>query len=310
MKLLTDFVKNRKQRATLNGKTSFWTEVNTGVPQGSILGLLLFLIYINDLPDGLSSNVKVFADNTSLFSVVHDIHSSASDLNKDLKTINEWAFQWKMSFNSDPNKQAQEVIFTRKSKNKHHTPLMFNKSKVFQSMTQKHLGLILDNKLSFEEYLTAMRAKVSRTIALLRKLQHVLPRQTLITIYKSFIRPYLDYGDILYDKAFNEFFHQKKESIQYNACLAITGTIRASSREKNYQELGLESLQHRRWYQKLSYFCKIYNAKSPDYLFQLIPSKKSSYTTRDTDNVPFFKFRPDSSKFVPDLRNSNSFSSF
>ena len=96
-----------------------------------------------------------------------------------------------MRFNPDPNKQAQEVIFTRKSKNMRHPPLIFNKSKDFQSTTKKHLDLILDNRLSFEEYLTAMGAKVSRTIALLRKLQHVLPRQALITIYKSFIRPYL-----------------------------------------------------------------------------------------------------------------------
>ena len=196
-----------------------------------------------------------------------------------------------MIFSPDPNKQAQEVIFTRKSKNMRHPPLIFNKSKVFQSTTQKHLGLILDNRLSFQEYLTAMGAKVSRSIALLRKLQHGLPRQVLITIYKSFIRPYLDYGDILYDKAFNESFHQKIESIQYNACLAKSGAIRGSSREKIYQELGLESPQHRRWYRKLCYFYKIYNAKSPDYLFQLIPLKKSSYTTRNADNIPFFKFR-------------------
>ena len=167
-----------------------------------------------------------------------------------------------MSFNPDPNKQDHEAIFTRKSKNMRHPPLIFSKSKVFQSTKQKHLGLILDNRLSFEEYLTAIGAKVSRTIALLRKLQHVSPRQALINIYKSFIRPYLDYRDILYDKAFNQSFHQKIESIQYNACLAITGTIRASSREKLYQELGLGSLQHRRWYRKICYFYKIYNAKS------------------------------------------------
>ena len=123
--------------------------------------------------------------------------------------MNEWAFQWKMSFNPDPNKLAQEVIFTWKSKNMRYPPLIFNKSKVFQSTTQKHLGLILDNRLSFEKYLTAMGAKVSRTIALLRKLQHVLPRQALITIYKSFTCPYLDYGDILYDKAFTQSFDQK-----------------------------------------------------------------------------------------------------
>ena len=84
-----------------------------------------------------------------------------------------------------------------------HPPLIFNKSKVFQSTTQKHLGLIIDNTLSFKDYLTAMGAKVSRTIAILHELQHVLLRQALITIYKYFICPCLDYRDILYNKAFN-----------------------------------------------------------------------------------------------------------
>ena len=93
---------------------SSWADVSAGVPQGSILGPLLFLIYINDLSDGLKSECKLFADGTSLFSVVHDINTSASDLNTDLETIGNWAFQWKMNFNPDPNKQAQEIIFSRK----------------------------------------------------------------------------------------------------------------------------------------------------------------------------------------------------
>ena len=104
MKLLTDFLKNSKQIVTQNRQTSSWAEINTtAVRQGSMQGLLLLLAYIYDLSDGLSSSVKRFADDTSLFSVVHDIHSSARSLNKDLKSINEWAFQWKMSFNPDPN---------------------------------------------------------------------------------------------------------------------------------------------------------------------------------------------------------------
>ena len=104
MKLLTDFLKNSKQIVTQNRQTSSWAEINTtAVRQGSMQGLLLLLAYIYDLSDGLSSSVKRFADDTSLFSVVYDIHSSASNLNKDLKSINEWAFQWKMSFNPDPN---------------------------------------------------------------------------------------------------------------------------------------------------------------------------------------------------------------
>ena len=107
------------------------------------------------------------------------------------------------------------------------------------------------------------------------------PKESSTFPCKSFIRPYLDNGDILYDKAFNACFHQKIESIQYNACLAITGAIRGSLREKIYQELGLESLQHGRWYRKPWYFYKIYNKKSPDYLFQLILPKKS-YTPLET----------------------------
>ena len=91
-----------------------------------------------------------------------------------------------------------------------------------------------------------MTIKINKTIGLLRKLQNLLPRIALITTYKAFVRPQLDYGDILYDQAFNLPFHQKLESVQYRACLAITGTIRGTPREKIFQELDLESIQSRR----------------------------------------------------------------
>ena len=84
------------------------------MPQGSILGPLL--VYINDMTEGLSSNAKLFADDTSLFSVIHDIQTSANNLNKDLERISQWTTQWKMNFNLDNTKQAQDVIFSRKSK--------------------------------------------------------------------------------------------------------------------------------------------------------------------------------------------------
>ena len=79
-------------------------DVKAGVPQGSILGPLPFLIYINDLPNGLNSNAKLFADDASLFSVVHNITDSANQSNSDLSKINKWALQWKVSFNPDPTK--------------------------------------------------------------------------------------------------------------------------------------------------------------------------------------------------------------
>ena len=104
--LLDSFLNNRLQRVVLNGKNSEWKEVKAGVPQGSILGPLLFLIYVNDIPDNLQSNVKLFADDVSLFSIVNDPIKSSLQLNNDLVKIQKWSYDWKMSFNLDPNKQA------------------------------------------------------------------------------------------------------------------------------------------------------------------------------------------------------------
>ena len=89
-------------------------EVKAGVPHGSVLGPLLFLIYIKDLSDDLVSRARLFADDTSIFSTVIDIHNSSEELNSDLCVIKNWAFQWKMAFNPDPNKQAAQVIFSHK----------------------------------------------------------------------------------------------------------------------------------------------------------------------------------------------------
>ena len=93
----------------------------------------------------------------------------------------------------------------------------------------------------------------------------------LFSLYIKLIRSQLDYADIIYYQVYNSAFHDKLESSQYNACVAITGTIRGTSTEKIYQELGLEFLKSRRWFRKLFDFHKIFNKKSPSYLFNLIP---------------------------------------
>ena len=145
-----------------------------------------------------------------------------------------------MLFNPDLSKQAQEVIFSRKLDKPVHPNITFNNSQIRQTESQKHLGLILDNKLNFNEHLKDVSDKISKTMG------HI---------------------------------HRKLESVQYSACLAITGTIRGTSYEKLNQELGFEILKSRRWFRKLCLFYKIINNQSPSYLFDYIPSTDRIYNT-------------------------------
>ena len=190
-----------------------------------------------------------------------------------------------MSFNPDPNKQAQEVIFSRKLNKPNHPSLNFNNTVVIQSTNHRHLGMVLDTKLDFKEHLKDKLSKISKTIGLSRNIQKILTRAPLLTIYKLFIRPHLDYGDIIYDKAYNSSFHQNIEK--------IAGAMTGTSKEKLYQELGSESLEKRRWYWKLSYFYKIFNKQSPTYLLNINPVSSRSYFIRYVENVPSLKVRQD-----------------
>ena len=151
--------------------------------------------------------------------------------------------------------------------------------------------MLLDDNLGYEHDPKFVLNKVKKTINLLRKFQQILPRQSLITIYKLFIRPHLDYGDIVYDRAFNESFHKYLEPIQYNAAIAITGAIRGTSSEKLFQELGLESLKSRGWLRKLCLFYKTFHKKSSSYLFQLISPKNNVYATRSSQSKKISSFK-------------------
>ena len=145
--------------------------------------------------------------------------------------------------------------------------------------------MFLDCKLNFEEHLKTIVNKVNKTIGFLRKFQNVLPRKFLLTIYKFFIRPHLDYSNIIYNQTYNTSFHQRLESLQYNAALAITGVIRGTLKEKLYSELSLESLRNRRWSSKLSFLYKVIANQSLSYLFKMMPRKNTSCRTRESDNI-------------------------
>ena len=182
-----------------------------------------------------------------------------------------------------------------------HPDIFFNNGIVQQTVFQKHLGLSLDKKLSFNQHLKEKFSKANKGIGVLRKLSNLLPRSALVTIYKSFIRPHLDYGDVIYDQTNNSSLSDSIETIQYNAALAITGAIRGTSKERLFQELGFEYLSQRRWLRKLCLFYKIYCNQSPLYLYNLIPTLNRTYNTRNDNKIPQIRYRTKrfSSTFLP-----------
>ena len=155
LSLLKNYLQSRKQRVVLNGKTSGWRKINYGAPQGLLLGPLLFLIYINHLPNGITSMCKTFSDDTSLFSKVIDLDKSVTELNTDLQKISQWTNQWKMQFNPDSKKQTNEDIFSCKlvSNNLSRLPVKFNNSNITRCSHGKHLGVVLDSNLNFNTHI-------------------------------------------------------------------------------------------------------------------------------------------------------------
>ena len=160
----------------------------------------------------------------------------------------------------------EEVLFSKKKSKVIHSSLIFNRKYVSRSESHKHLGLMFDPKLNFDIHLKGKFSIINNGIALLRKLRHSIPRKPLLLIYKTFLRPHLDYCDVIYDKPHNEKSTDAVESFQYNVALAITRAFKGMPKEKLYNEHGLEYLKDRRWMQRLCLFHKIYNLKSPKYL--------------------------------------------
>ena len=168
--LIKCFLTNRFQRVVRNGQTSNWNDILAGVPQGSILGPLFLLIFINDTPEGTQSNIKTFANDTSIFSVIKDRISASITLNEDLYLISKWAYFWKMSFNLDPSKQATEIVFFKKRSDIQLPALRFNNNNLTHTNSHKHLGMILDSKLDFKNHLSEKISKANNGIGIIRRL--------------------------------------------------------------------------------------------------------------------------------------------
>ena len=237
LKFLENYLKNRHQRVVLNGTVSEWRSISAGVPQGSVLGPLLFLVYINDLTDNISCQMRLFADDSSLFTHVEGRDQTHEKIVKDLQTVTNWAYQWKMVFNPDVNKQAIEVIFSVKKKKSEHPKLLFNHIPVSREDYTKHLGVYLDSGLNFSKHVREAVMKATKGVSLLKYLSKYVCRKVLDLSYKLYVRPHLDYGDVIYHNQRADLMNII-EQVQYKAALIVSGCWQGTSREKLYEELG------------------------------------------------------------------------
>ena len=284
----------------INGSTSDWLNIESGVPQGSVLGPLLFLIFINDLEVNIQSKIKFFADDTMLYSIIRDPLTSATEMNHDLLVIQQWAHQWKMEFNPDPSKQATEVIFSCKKQKCLHPQLSFNGQLVQKVDEHKHLGLILDNSLSFVKHINAKIVIAKRNIGVIRYLSKYLPLKVLNQMYKVFVRSHFDYCDFIYHiptiirttplEVSLNYLMESIEKIQYMGALAVTGAWQGTDRSRRYEELGWETLSDRRMYRRTLQLYKIANKLTPSYLFEKLPPKNGHSYTALTRPCYFEKF--------------------
>ena len=224
------------------GVFSHWTDLKAGVSQGSILGPLLFLIYINDIVRNINSSIHFFADDTSLYIIVENPIQAATKLNSGLSQIYTWASNWLVTFN--PSK-TESLLFSRKLVKPLHPTLYMNQQDIITVESHKHLGLTFTNDLSWHEHLNNIKTKACHRINVMRKLKFQLSRKSLWIIYFLFIRPLLEYADVVWDNC-TQYEANELEKIQHEAARIVSGATKLVSIEKLLKEVGWDTLSCRR----------------------------------------------------------------
>lgn len=315
-----DYISNRKQYVFINSECSERKLIKAGVPQGSVLGPLLFLLYINDITDNLDSLARLFADDTSLAYSGPNYDTMEIEINSDLRRLKEWSDNWLVNFN--PQKTKALVISNTEIPD---LDITFDNESVEIVNNHKHLGLTLSSDGTWTSHIDIICKSAYKQINVLRKLKFTLSKKALSNIYLTFIRPVLEYACEVWDGCFQRD-SDKLENIQLEAARIVTGLTKFSSKDSLYFETGWESLADRRKKQKLTVFYKMHNKLCPPYLYNCLPpltSDVNQYNLRNRENyvVPRFRLRTMERSFLPSsvslwnnldpsIRNSPTIASF
>ena len=301
LKWFEDYLNDRFQRVIINGQFSDWIKLLFGVPQGSVLGPLLFLVFIDDVVRTVHNcDIRMFADDTCLFITVDNRDDAAAQLTEDLQHVSEWANKWLVDFS--PTK-TKEMIISNKDHLDLHPSLVFNNHVIDRVQTHKHLGITLSSDLKWTTHINNLVRGSSKRLDLMRGLKYNIDRRSLETIYKSFVRPCVEYGDCLWAGTY-ETELSKLDNVQVEAMRIVTGATAGSNINALCQETGWQLLSERRYIHSLSMLYKIINGEAPVYLSALLPPLVRDQTNRCLRNsneyrVPFSRLESYRRSFFP-----------
>jgi hypothetical protein len=234
---IRDFLSGRRQRVVVNGKLSSWTYILSGIPQGSVLGPILFVIFINDLPDVVSSTSKIFADDTKLFRAIRIIEDH-DVLQQDLDNLVEWSNKWQLGFNETKCKSLH--LGSSNQRLNYH----MNSQILEDTRNERDLGVYVDEELQFHDHVSKAVAKASRLLGLTRATFTCLDNVTMPRLFTTMVRPHLEYGNVIWHPRFRRD-SVEIEKVQRRATKLIP-EIKHLPYDKRLRSLKLPSLQHRR----------------------------------------------------------------
>lgn len=247
---LKSFLAGRSQSVKIEGKTSAWKPVSSGVPQGSVIGPLLFVIFINDMPDEVKHNIcKLFADDCKLYGTVEE--DGAEKLQNDLRNLEAWSNQWQLPFNTS---KCKSLHLGPKN---HCNSYNLNDDTLDAVKNEKDLGVIMDDKLKFHVHASATTKKANQVLGLIKKSYTSRDRTTISSLYKALVRPILEYGNVIWGPFYQSDI-KMIESVQRRATKIIT-ELSDLPYEERLQQLGIPSLEYRRLRGDMIWVYKILN---------------------------------------------------
>ena len=264
---IEDFLSNRTQRVIVNGTSSTWSPVTSGIPQGSVLGPLLFIVFINDIVDEISSHIYLFADDTKLFRVIKQ-ENDREILQEDIDKLVAWSETWLLSFHPDKCKvmnigESENFNYTIREKSTRHL--------LHHVTNEKDIGVTFDSHLEFDVHINDKINKANGIFAMIRRSYKYLTKASFIPLYKALVRSNLEYANLVW-APYKMKYIEALEKVQKRATKALP-ELRGLCYEERLKSLQLPTLAYRR------------------VRGDMIETYKITNGIYDTDVLPTIKFR-------------------